>query len=451
MSAKPLWKHQQQTLTFFDKVPSGFDFSDPGTGKTRAQIESFANCKTRKRMLVVAPKTLMQSAWGDDIEQYAPRLTVSYAYAGRTRLEAFKLNTDVVIINTDGVKELTDKSFAPYLKQFSHLVVDESNAFKNPQTKRSKALEKVSKTFTHKRLLTGTPTPNTVMELFHPAKIIDGGKMLGTSYTALRNKVQQPTQIGPKPEHIRWDDRPGAAIAIREILAPVTIRHDFETVMKHVPANHRSTKHFTLSKTAWKRYEEMRQTAMLQAEDVNAVHAAALRTKLLQIASGAVYSGKEDGHYVVIDHGRYELIAELVEERQHSVVFFNWKHQRDLLAEQFTKRDISFAIIDGNVNKDERIRIVDDYQAGKYQTLLLHPRTGAHGLTLTRGTTTIISSPIYEADMLKQAIHRVYRGDQKEVTNTILIEAKGTVEAKVYARLDEKFGRMMDLLDLLKE
>jgi SNF2 family DNA or RNA helicase len=450
MSNKPRWKHQDHSITFFSKVQSGFDFSDPGTGKTRVQIESFAECKTRKRMLIVAPKTLMQTAWGADIEEYAPKLTVSYAYAG-ARLDAFTLQTDVVIINTDGVKELTAKEFTPYLKHFTHLVIDESNAFKNPQSKRSKAMEKISKGFTHKRLLTGTPTPNTVMELFHPTKIIDGGRSLGTSYTALRNKVQQPTQIGPKPEHVRWDDKPGADIAIREILAPMTVRHDFETVMSHVPANHRSTRAFNLTKNAWKRYEEMRMNCMLQSEGISAVHAASLRTKLLQIASGAVYSGQEDGHYVVIDRGRYELIAELVEERDHSIVFFNWKHQRDMLAEEFEKRDIKFAIIDGNVKTAERVQIVADYQAGKYQTLLLHPRTGAHGLTLTRGTTTIISSPIYEADMLKQAIHRIYRGDQNKATNTILIEAKGTVEAKVYARLNDKYDRMMNLLDLLKE
>ena len=450
MSIKPRWKHQEQTVQFFARVGSGFDFSDPGTGKTRGQIDSYNSDPNRGRLLVVAPKTLMHAAWGDDIEQYAPNLTVSYAVAG-ARLAAFELQTDVVIINTDGVKELTGKEYAKYLKDFTHLVVDESSNFKNPQAQRSKALEKVAKLIKYKRLLTGTPTPNTVLELFHPTKIIDGGKRLGTSYTKLRNNVQIPTQVGPKPEHVRWDDKPGADVAIREILAPITIRHAFEDVMTHVPANHRNTKHFQLSKTAWKRYEEMRVTAMLEAENVNAVHAASLRVKLLQIASGAVYSGQDDGHYVVIDRGRYELITELVQERDHSVVFFNWKHQRDLLAESFEKAGITFAIIDGNVKADDRRQIVTDYQAGKYQTLLLHPKTGAHGLTLTRGTTTIISSPIYEADMLKQAIHRVYRGDQDKVTNTILVEAKNTVEAKVYARLNDKYERMTGLLDLLAE
>ena len=452
MASKPLWKHQKESLAFFDKVACGFDFSDPGTGKTRVQIESFNNCKTRKRMLVVSPKTLMQAAWGDDIEQYAPQLTVSYANAGK-RLDGFTINTDVVIINTDGVKELTDKAFHKMLSNFSHVVIDESTAFKNPQAQRSNAMNKVIKNFTHRRLLTGTPTPNTVMELFYPTLLLDGGRRLGTSYVALRNKIQVPTQIGPDANHLRWDDSPGAGQAVREIIGDIAVRHAFEDVMSHVPANYRETKHFTLSKTAQRHYDTMLQNCVLALDDVNitAVHAAAMRTKLLQIASGAVYTGGEDSEYAIIDSQRYELITELVEARAHSVVFFNWKHQRELLSEAFTKRGISFALIDGSVKPADRNKIVADYQAGKYQTLLLHPKTGAHGLTLTRGTTTIVSSPIYEADMLKQMIHRIYRGGQTQVTNTIFVEAKNTVERKVYERLDGKYTRMTDFMQMLTE
>jgi len=80
----------------------------------------------------------------------------------------------------------------------------------------------------------------------------------------------------------------------------------------------------------------------------------------------------------------------------------------------------------------------------------MHPRTGAHGLTLTRGVATIIASPIYEADLLQQAIFRIYRGGQTKVTNTVLVQAKGTVEADVYARLGQKHEQMVDLLQLMK-
>lgn len=449
---KPLWPHQQQTLKFLAGAPRSLDTSDPGTGKTRAHIENYAKRASRKRLLVVCPKTLMTSAWGADIEKFAPHLTVSFAFAAN-RDEAFKMKTDVVVINTDGVKWFTEsKTNEAVLKDFDHLIVDEFTTFKHATSQRAKAMRKIAKYFKYRELLSGTPNPNSVMELWHPMLICDDGQRLGTSYYSLRNKVQTPTQIGPRPEHVRWDDKPGAIQAVHELLADVTVRHEFEAVMTHVPPNHRHVKEFALSPAAFKAYQKMETeyVTLIDGDVVSAVHAASVRSKLLQIASGAVYDGTGDGHYKVVDRSRYELVAELVEERDHSVVFFNWKHQRELLADEFRKRDITFDIIDGDVKPRDRNGIVARYQAGELHTILLHPKTGAHGLTLTRGTTTIVASPIYEADILKQMIHRIYRGEQNQVTNTIFVQAKGTVEDLVYARLDDKTGRMNDLLDLMK-
>lgn len=454
--AHPLfWNHQQQSYTLFSKTPRGMDFSDPGTGKTAVQacLYNLRPKQARGRLLVLCPKTLMVSAWAVDLEKFAPTLTVSLAYADQ-REEAFQLDTDVVIMNHDGVKWLAQKENLKYLAEFDHLVIDEITAFKHPTSQRSKAMLKLRSYFKYRYGMTGTPNPNTVMELWHPMMIIDDGKRLGNSYFKLRSKVQVPTQVGPDPRHLRWDDTPGAGQAVNDIIADITMRHDFEEVMTHVPANHRHTKTFALSKRAKAAYDKMEQELIMAMEDgktVNAVHAASLRTKLLQIASGAVYNTDGGKSYSLIDTGRYELIADLVEETKHSVVFFNWTHQREELRKLFTSRDISFAIIDGDTPAKERVQIVADYQAGKYQTVLLHPKTGAHGLTLTRGTLTIFSSPIYEADYMKQAIARIYRGTQDQVTNTVFIEAANTVEGKVYARLNDKAARMDDFLDMVKQ
>lgn len=449
-SAPAPWKHQNATRKFFEARPVGLDLSDPGTGKTRGAIEVYAQRKDRKRMLVVCPKTLMATAWAADIEKFAPHLTCSLAYA-ENRREAFELATDVVVINSDGVKWLADKENIGLLKGFDHLVIDEITAFKHHTSQRSKAMAKIRKYFKRRYGLTGTPNPNSVTEMWHPALIIDDGKRLGISYFKFRNVMQTPKQVGPSANHLKWDDKPGAQQAMSELLADITIRHAFEDVMTQVPPNHRDTKFFALSKKCRAAYDQMERDAILKLKEdvVSAVHAASLRTKLLQIASGAVYG--EGDEYSLVDRGRYELVTDLVDERDHSIVFFNWRHQRDELCAEFEKRGVTFAVIDGSTPQRERDQIVKDYQAGSYQALLLHPRTGAHGLTLTRGTTTIVSSPIYEADLLKQAIHRIYRGGQTEVTNTILICAQGTVEEKVYARLDEKYERMVDLLDLIKD
>jgi SNF2 family DNA or RNA helicase len=396
----------------------------------------------------------MDVAWAEDIQKYAPQLTVSLAYA-ENREKAFQMKTDVVVMNHDAVKWLDDKKNVKYLAQFDHLVIDEGNAYKNPKSQRSKAMVRLRKYFEWRRLLTGTPNPNSVMELWNPAMIVDDGKRLGNSYFKLRSSVQSPTQVGPSANMIRWDDKPGATQAVNELIGDITIRHAFEDVMTHVPPNHRHTKTFKLSPKTRKIYDKLENDFVAEFDNkdyVDAVHAAALRTKLLQIASGAVYtSTDEDSGYTLVDTTRYDLIADLVEEREHCVVFFNWRHQRDYLVKAFAARDMSCAVIDGSVSKDARIQIVKDYQAGKYKVILLHPRTGAHGLTLTMGTTTIFSSPIYEADLMEQGIARIVRGMQDKVTNTIFIEADNTVEAGVYARLNKKAFNMNDLLDLMRQ
>jgi len=448
-----LWPHQRFTLDFCLAHDRVLDTSDAGTGKTAAHLIRYSlRPKPRGRLLVLCPKTLMVTAWGEDCEKFTPELTMSFAFASQ-REEAFQMDTDVVVMNHDGVKWLADKKNLKYLAEFDHLVIDEFGAFKHPTSQRSKAASQIRKFFEYRYALNGTPNPNSVMELWHPALLIDDGKRLGTSYTRLRSSVQVPTQVGPMSNHIRWDDKPGANQAVNELLSDITVRHAFEDVMTHVPPNHKDVKRFSLSPRAQKAYEKMETDLIMALEEgevISAIHAASLRTKLLQIASGAVYNSDGEGAYSIIDSTRYELIGDLVEERQHSVVFFNWKHQRDLLCQEFESRGLSFALIDGSVPQRERDKIVRDYQAGKYRTILLHPRTGAHGLTLTRGDTTIFASPIYEADLLKQGIHRIVRGTQDKITNTILVEAKNTVEAQVYARLDEKSSRMHDLLDLMK-
>lgn len=741
------WPHQQESVGFFTNRQCGFDNSSPGTGKTAVQVRLYAQrAKPRGRWLVVCPKTLMVSAWGEDIERFAPGLTVSFAYAEQ-RKEAFEMATDVVVINIDGVKWLASKEGTKYLKQFDHLTIDEYTGFKHATSQRAKAMVKIRNNFKYRYGMSGTPNPNTVMELYNPALIIDNGARLGTSYYRLRNVMQMPEQIGPSPDHLKWTDKPGAAQAVNELLGDITIRHVFQEVMTHVPANHKDVKRFDLSPKMRKIYDKMALECLVAFDEgvVNAVHAASLRTKLLQIAclsgntpvlcesgwrslstitnervwdgkewvqhdglalkgieqviecfgvwmtpehlvlttqgwqrgescerfdrqpvrfpdgyrtgrndirehnaesnvamsvrlrdesgtrkpisadetslssttlrmparqqntrddqyprflqmgryvesllkpnlqklrklwrawnnsvrtlaqvvssilgrhgielqagafigayqqqprlqpgqlplgnckaasqqyaqqyldrhpegandnkasrrslrdktsnpartttplqldgevrfepvydlvncgphhrfvvkskdgqalivhnSGAVYDGGEGSSYKLVDTTRYELVVDLIEEREHSVVFFNWKHQRDYISAELTKRGMTFALLDGSVPQRQRDAIVSDYQAGKYKTILLHPRTGAHGLTLTRGDTTIFCSPIYEADLMEQGLARIYRGTQDKVTNTIFIEAKNTVEQLVYARLNTKHAGMQDLLD----
>lgn len=442
------WSHQLVTKALLKKVPRVLDASDPGTGKTRAALEAFADRRRAKGkcLLVVAPKSLLKTAWADDAKKYTPELVCSIAYA-ENREQAFAADADVYIINTDGVKWLAKQPRA-FFARFDSLVVDELSYFKHRTSARSKAMAKIRGYFRYREGLTGTPNSTTITDIWHQLFILDDGERLGKSFFAFRESTCSPQQVGPKASHIKWTDKLGAEEAVSSLISDITVRHKFEECMD-IPPNHTYSVSYTLPKKLMTQYVELAERAILelQQDGVTAINAAVLRTKLLQVASGAVYA---DSSVQVLDTGRYELVMDLIEERQHSVTFFLWTHQKEQLAKMADSRGISYEIIDGTVPVARREEIVDAYQAGFYQTLFMHPKTGAHGLTLTRGTATIWPSPIYEPDILKQGLHRVYRGGQKKATETILVEAEGTIEGAVYKMLMDKNARMVNLLDLLE-
>ncbi len=456
-----LWQHQAYTRSKLGPKKIGLDLSDPGTGKTAAHLAIYAGRSGRGRCLVSCPMTLMESAWAADIEKFFPGLTYTLAYANQ-RFDAFEMDSDVVIINTDGVKALTQRfpkraQLAKYLKDFDHFIIDEISVYKHASSARSKAAQKVSKVMEHRYGLSATPNPQSVTELWHPAMIIDGGERLGSSFYAFRNAMQEARQVGPGANHLKWEDKPQAIEVAHTLLADIMVRHSFEEVMTDVPPNHIETKFVTLPPKLMLQYAQLeRSMRMLVSENktLSVTHASSLRQKLLQLCSGAVYGEGDiegEGEYHLLDTFRYQLVADMVEERPHSVTFFNWRHQRVELEKQFQKRKISYAVIDGSTPARQRPEIVREYQAGKYQTLLLMYKTGAHGLTLTRGTTAFLVSPIYEPDYFKQTIHRIYRGGQTERTNTVLVCAKGTVEELVYEKLRAGTLRMQDFLQLVQQ
>ena len=275
--------------------------------------------------------------------------------------------------------------------------------------------------------MTGTPNPNSVGELWHQAFILDGGARLGRSFFEFRSATQTATQVGPRPNMVKWEDKPGSEISVAALLADISIRHQFDECMD-IPPNFKTIVRFDLSPKLRAMYKEFEDRAILTLENDEAigVNAAVVRNKLLQIASGSVYGEKGTN---LLDTKRYELVLDLIEQREHSVVFFVWTHQKEELERLARARKISFATIDGSVSVQNRNKIVAAYQNGFFKTLFLHPKTGAHGITLTRGTSTIWVSPIYEADFMKQGTHRIFRGGQTKKTETVLVQANNTVES----------------------
>lgn len=448
MAIPPLFKNQLETVKFLAENNRAFDLSDCGTGKTRSEIEAY-KASARKCALVLAPRSILQPAWGEDIRTFAPELKYSIAYA-ENREEAFQKDADLYITNHDAAKWLAQQS-PKFFERFSDLIIDESTAFKHYTSKRSKAVAKIAKYFPVRRLMTATPNPNTILDIWHQAFILDGGQRLGKSFFHFRSQVCTPQQNGPAANMLKWVDKEGAELAVTGLLAPISIRHTLESCTE-IPPNYEYTRPYFLQPKHYAQYRKLEETSILAIKEntVNAVNGAVLYNKLLQVASGAVYD--DSGGYSVLDTGRYELVLDLVEERRQSVVFFNWEHQRKLLVEEAEKRGVSYAVIDGeNRNINVKNEIVANFQKGFYRVLFVHPQSGAHGLTLTAAKSTIWASPTYNLEHYHQGKKRIHRAGQDEKTETIVLVAPHTVDEVAYTACLQKQTRMGNLLELLVE
>lgn len=459
----PLFKHQKQSIAYMGTRSRVLDASDPGTGKTRVQIELFNNRRKAGggAALVIAPKSLLRSAWEDDFKRFAPGVIVSVATA-LAREKAFATPADIYVTNTDAVNWLV-KQPPKFFARFDTLIIDELSAFKHHTSGRSKALNKIKKHFKYRYGLTGTPNANSITDLWNQMFILDDGQRLGRSFFQFRNSVQVPHQVGPQPNMLKWADRPGSEIAVGGLIQDMVVRHKFEECID-IPTNHEYSVPYYMTPKQAKTYQSFEKDAIAQVQGgaiVSAVNAASVMTKLMQIASGAVYhelgaSNSLQGKaadalgYLPVDTARYELVADLAAQRGHSVVFFNWQHQKHELVKQFTAAGLTFALIDGTTSDQQRKEAVDLFQQGFYRVLLAHPQSAAHGLTLTKGTATIWASPTYNLEHWIQGNRRIYRAGQKQKTETIVVVAPGTVEEKVMDSLTQKDMRQTSTLDFLQ-
>lgn len=437
------YSHQKKTTDFIVANPQCMITSDPGTGKTRAVLD--AHAILGGKTLVLAPLSILEAAWGEDIKKFQPDIKYGVAYA-KNREKIFKQSDlDMVITNFEAVNFLRKNT--RYCKQFNTIVIDEFTAFKNRTAKRSKNLKDIIHHFTNRIAMSGTPNSNTILDIWHPAYLVDDGERLGARFFQFRSQVCTPKFNGFANE---WIDKPDAEDAVANRLRDITIRYALSDCMD-LPDNVTRTINTNLSKQVQQKYNLLANDSVLYTKTgtVNAVHAGARVKKLLQLVTGAIYD--EDKLVQFIHQERYDIVMTLVEQRAHSLVAFNWRHERDALVELAEKQGITYEVIDGTVKAEKRKDIVTRFQAGQIQMLLCHPQSAGHGLTLTKANTVIWCSPTYNAEHFQQFNQRIHRSGQTQKTETILIQARNTWEPEVYKKLNTKLGRMENLLHILQE
>ena len=437
------FSHQKATTAFIQNKSKCLITSDPGTGKTRSVLDAYESGKKDKgRLLVIAPLSILEASWTEDIKKFTPSLTYVIAYA-RNREKAFSSDAKIVITNHDAVKWLIKNQV--HLKDFNTICIDEFTAYKNKDSQRSKALAKLVSNFKYRIGMSGTPNSNTILDLWHPCHLIDDGKRLGPKFYTFRSNVCTSRFNGFANE---WVDKPNAESMVATAIKDINIRYKLEDCIDMPPTSKRVV-YTTLPNDIQLEYDMFEEDSILYTKEatINAVHAGAKVKKLLQLCTGAVYD--ETGSIIKIHKERYNIVMSLIVERRHSLVAFNWRHEREQLVALAEKQNIKYAVIDGQTPANKRGDIVERFQAGQLQCIFAHPQSASHGLTLTKANTVIWSSPTYNAEHFQQFNRRIYRAGQTKRTEVICIAARHTWETEVYKKLEKKLTRMEDLLNTL--
>ena len=436
--------HQKVTAGFLTLHKRAFCFNEQGTGKTGSVIwaaDYLISIGMIKRVLVICPLSIMDSAWRADLFKFAMHRRVDIAYGSREkRKKIIESDAEFVIIKYDGIEIVADD-----IKHggFDLVVVDEANAYKNPQTRRWKVLSHLIKPDTWLWMLTGTPAAQSPVDAYGLAKLVSPERVPKFA-GAFKDMVML------KVSNFRWVPKPNAETITHNALQPA-IRFTKEECLD-LPEMTYVTRDVPLSPQQQKYYEMMRKDMLISAagEQITTINAAINLNKLLQLSGGAVYS--DSGEIIKFDaSNRIKVLTEVIEETSHKVlVFAPFRHAIDIISEELRK-NYTVDVIHGGVSAAKRTSIFDAFQTTPNpRILVIQPQAAAHGVTLTAANTIVWWGPVTSYETYAQANARVHRSGQKNPCTVVRLKGS-KVEHKLYEALASKQDIQHSLMDMYKE
>ena len=419
-------------------------FLDMGLGKTvitltaiKELIEDFAIWK----VLVIAPKRVAEDTWSREHEKWdhLSGLRISKVLGTPAqRMKALKAEADIYVIGRDNVKwlvELMGKSWP-----FDMVVIDELSSFKNPSAQRFKALRKVIPASDRVVGLTGTPSPNGLMDLWAEIYLLDRGERLGTTISAYREKY---FRAGARNGYIvyKWEPYSYSQKEIERKISDICMSMSAEDYLE-LPERMDNEIRIRLSPKEMKQYDQMEREQLLRIDDeaVVALNAAAVMNKLLQMANGCVYA--DGGDAVKIHEKKLEALEEIIDTTGEPVlVFYSFRHDLEAIKKRIPE-----------ARELESSEDIARWNRGEIPVLLCHPASVGYGLNLQDGGHVIVWYGLtWSLELYQQANARLYRqGQQKAVIIHHLI-AEGTVDEQVMRALQHKDTSQSALLAALKE
>ena len=391
-------------------------------------------------MLVVAPKRVAEDTWPREIQkwEHLHGLTFSLVLGSeKERRAALSKQAMIYIINRENVSWLVEN----HRWDFDTLVIDELSSFKSSKAQRFRALKKVRPMCSRVIGLTGTPAPNTLIDLWPQIYLLDMGQRLGRFITHYRERFFVPDKRNREIVY-SYKLREGAEQKIYDLIGDICISMKATDHLK-MPELFFNRVEVHLSPRERKLYDTLKEDMVLTLRDgeVDAMNAASLSGKLLQLANGAVYSA--DGKALPIHSRKLDALEDLVEAANGKPVLVAYWYKHDL--QRIQERFPDSRVID--TPKD-----ISDWNTGKIAIGLLHPASGGHGLNLQDGGSTIVwYGMTWSLELYQQLNARLWRQGQKNSTVIIHhIITVGTHDEDVLRALERKDMGQAALINAVK-
>ena len=437
-------EYQDYATQFIIAHPVAAVFLDCGLGKTVITLtaidELLHDYFEVSRILIVAPLRVARDTWPAEIRKWEHLEQMNFAVAvgtERERVAALAQRAELTIINRENVDWLVNKSGCSF--DFDMIVIDELSSFKSYQARRFRALMKARPLAKRMVGLTGTPSANGLMDLWAEFKLLDMGKRLGRFITHYREELFTPDKRNQQMV-FSYRPKPGAEDEIYRRIGDITISMRSTDYLK-LPELVLTRSVVMMSAKERKVYDAMKaeMVTTIGEQEIDAVSAAALSNKLLQMAGGAVYA--EEGKALHLHDRKLDALEDLVESANGRpvLVAYWYKHDADRIHKRLTVREIK-------TSQD-----IMDWNAGKVPLALIHPASAGHGLNLqTGGSMLIWFSLTWSLELYQQTNARLYRQGQRNTVTIVHIITEETIDEQVMRALEKKDKTQAALLDAVK-
>lgn len=454
IATPPMHDYQKYAMNFIITHPYCGLFLEMGMGKTYTTLMALYNLNLKSHVLVIAPKNIARSTWIDEIDKWQiPFRTKSLIvkpngknFTKKERLEIYQqvLNDPptVYFINRELIPDLVAN--LP-VWPFPNVVIDESQSFKTYNSKRFKALKSIRPFVKRMILLTGTPTPNGLMDLWSQIYLLDRGYRLGNFITRFREQYFYPT-LYVQGHPVGWELKYGAETEIYRRISDIVI--SMKNTKLQLPELTMNDVYVHMDESEMKLYQRMKKDQVLTFDkvgDITAVNAAVLAAKLSQMASGALYTD-EKRNFKIIHKKKLEQVAYILRNLD-SPAIIAYHFQSDLIMLENYLKDVG---IDA-CHFDGSPEMIHTWNEGKIPVMLLQPASAGHGLNLQQGGHTLIWYTMpWSLEEYLQCNARLYRQGQSEHTVIHHILCKGTIDERIHDILQKKDASQSALIEAVK-